>query len=123
MIKHEFKIKEIHNKNKTRVRKRITISFEEEGYELLAVFISSELKNFYEMILPKIESVCSGESESEELYGNRCSLKVGAEKAFIEDDNDEDVLPSVEIATKDLLELIKEWKDKKDVLKNGNNQL
>ncbi len=121
MIKHEFKIKEIHNKNKTRVRKRITVTFEENGYELLGVFLTSEIKNFYDEIVPVIEAVSDGRNENEEEFtGNRCRLKVGAENAFLTDENDEDELPPVEIPTQDLLEMIREWKMEKDRIKDRN---
>lgn len=116
MIKYEFKVKEIRNKSNTRIKKRLTIDFEEPGYELLSIFICSELKNFYNEIYPEICKLLNGKEDSFEFEGNRCSVNVGTDTAIIKDENDEAQLDDVEISTSDLAELIEEWKKEKDDL-------
>ena len=116
MLKHEFIVKEIHNRSHTKVKKRLVAVFEDKRYELLGVFLTSEIKNFYEPFYPKLEAILSDNAEEFYFQGNRCSLTVGKDTTVIEDENDVKNLPTVEINNAELSELIEEWKDRKDLI-------
>ncbi|MCR5627640.1 MAG: hypothetical protein K6F99_09990 [Lachnospiraceae bacterium] len=108
-MNYEFGEVILHNKNHTKTKKRITLKVDEVGYELLSVFVSSELKNFYELVVRELTQVINGEEESSELALNRCELIINKEKCIIKDLLGEEPEDDVEIETELLMKIIDEW--------------
>lgn len=93
-------------------RDDIVFDFPKE-YELLSVFLSCEVSNFYEEIKKEIGSVLKGEVKKKTIAGNVCKAEIDREKTRITDmltDAQEEQF--CEIQTKELYELIEVWNEK-----------
>ncbi|MBE6046795.1 MAG: hypothetical protein E7213_00005 [Clostridium sp.] len=92
--------------------KELVIDFNEANKEMLTVFLCTEVEDFTEEVIEKIDEVLNKESEYEEFVGNICSVEIDNNKTKISDIFDMNV--PCEIETKELRNLIDIWLKKLD---------
>lgn len=89
--------------------KDIVFDFE-QGYELLSVFLVSDVANFEAWIKEDFDKVLSGKSMYEEVNGNICGVEIRPSTTKIFDNLADDGMGNwCEIDTKELRTLIDEW--------------
>ena len=105
MLKREFKI----IKDKGYVPE-LTISFEDQEYEMLEIFFTDEVRTYGEELKKIINKVISGESDSEYFGGNACGMNIEKDKTVLINifakSGEDDVFCSLN--TKELLEILNE---------------
>ena len=121
MLEHAYHEVKLRGKNQT--KRRLVIEFE-EGYELLSVFLESEVTNFYDPVRKELEAVLSGEKENGEFHGNHCRLSVMGDLSILWDDTAEDEIGNwCQLDSTDLLELVEEWKEKNDAFRQKQKEI
>lgn len=91
----------------------ISIIFEDNYYQLLTTFMSSDVTPFEDWIKADFDKVLSGESEYEEVNGNVCCAEISLSTTKVYDNLAEDAMGNwCEVDTKELRQLIDEWCDK-----------
>lgn len=91
----------------------ISIIFEQEYYQLLSTFLSSDVTPFEEWIKADFDKVLSGQSAYEEVNGNVCCVEISPNTTKVYDNLAEDAMGNwCEVGTEELRELIDEWCDK-----------
>ena len=99
----------------------LSIIFEEEKYQLLSMFLGSDVKQFAEWIKQEFDKVISGRSEYEKISGNVCSIEITPDMTRIYDDLAENPMEDFcEINTVELRELIEKWCSAVSEYKNNN---
>ncbi len=94
-------------------KKRLLIDFEDEKYEILSIFLESDVIPFEEWVKERFSKVLSGESQYEEVNGNVCGAEINSQTTKINDNlayDGEGV--SCIVDTKELYEIIVEWCEK-----------
>ena len=125
MLKYTLRVVTL--KNKTMKKERLLIDFENEKYEMLSTFLSSEVTQFEEWIKENFDMVIEGKERKREIAGNVCGVEITLQKTMIYDMLAEDGMGNwCEVDTKELRQLIDEWCDKvrefKAEKKNRNRQ-
>lgn len=98
-------------------RQVLIIEFTDPQKRILGEFLMNDASLLNYRVLDQLDRVLSGETEWEESSGNRCSLEISREKTVVEDlfsgmFADFTTLPTYEIDTKKLKDLIIIWKEK-----------
>lgn len=94
-------------------RKRILIDFEDKQYEIISIFLQSDVTAFKEYVIEAFNKIVSKESEHEEITGNVCSIEIEENTTKIYDALAEDGLGNwCEIDTLQLWEIINEYLEK-----------
>lgn len=91
-------------------RKRLLIDFEEDGYELLSLFLESDVIPFESWIRDKFQNVMTKKTSLEEVNGNICHVKITLKYTEIFDNlAAEGNVQSCIVETKQLVDLIDIW--------------
>lgn len=109
-----YELKEVVLRRGENTKKRLVIEFTERDQAILGEFLMTDAPLLSGKILHHLEGVLCGERDMVSGSGNRCSWKMDAQTAVIDDlfaDMAEDIptLPSCTIETKELYELIDMW--------------
>ena len=111
MLKYTLRVVTL--KNKTMKKERLLIDFENEKYEMLSTFLSSEVTQFEEWIKENFDMVIEGKERKREIAGNVCGVEITLQKTMIYDMLAEDGMGNwCEVDTKELRQLIDEWCEK-----------
>ncbi len=87
--------------------KELVIDFNEANKEILTVFLCTEVEDFAEEIIEKIDEVLNKENEYARFVGNICAVEIDYNKTKISDIFD--INAPCEIETKELRNLIDIW--------------
>lgn len=87
--------------------KELVIDFNEANKGMLSVFLCTEVEDFTEEVIEKIDKILSKESEYEEFVGNICEVEIDYKKTKISDIFDMNT--PCEINTNELRNLIDMW--------------
>ncbi len=91
----------------------ISVIFEDNYYQLLTTFMSSDVTPFEAWTKEAFDKVLTGESEYEEVNGNVCCAEISPKTTKVYDNLAEDAMGNwCEVDTKELRQLIDEWCDK-----------
>src|SRR5699024_5753273 len=106
-----YQIREVILQNKHMERKRLIIEFADPAKAIVGEFLMRDASLLNFSILEDLNKVISKESNYIESSGNRCVLKITPNTTYIEDlyeglFADFDTLPSYEIDTKELRDLV-----------------
>lgn len=112
-----YQIREITLSNEQMEKKSLIIEFDDSRMNIVGEFLMTDASLVNFSVLDNIEKVLSGELSQSESSGNRCFLAINKEKTVLSDlfegmFDGFDTLPSREIETKLLRDLIIMWKDK-----------
>ena len=94
MFEHSFRVV------KVGTFEQLVMDFKDEKYEILSIFLESEVSNFGDWIKDTIDKVLSGESNNQKIAGNCC-----------------------ELSTVELRDIINYWCEKVDEFKSGKLNL
>ena len=101
----------------------VSVIFENNYYQLLTTFMSSDVTPFEEWTKEAFDKVLSGESEYEEVNGNVCCAEISSKTTKVYDNLAEDAMGNwCEVDTKELRQLIDEWCDKVREFKKGHHK-
>ena len=104
MLEHSFRVV------KTGTFEELVMDFKDDTYELLSIFLESEVSNFGDWIKDTIEKVLSGEEEKQCIAGNCCELEIRRDTTKIFDSLAEDGMGNwCELNTKELKDIIDYW--------------
>ena len=104
--------------------KKLTVVFEDKGYELLSTFFFVEAGSFESWIRQNITEVLQGKAESRDISGNICELIIGKENTVIYDTLADDGKGSLcTVPTRELLNLLDEWSEIVYKLKHTKGEL
>ncbi|PHU34278.1 hypothetical protein [Pseudobutyrivibrio ruminis] len=116
MFEHSFRVV------KTGTFEELVMDFKDNKYELLSVFLESEVSNFGDWIKDTIEKVLSGEEEKQIIGGNCCVLEINRDTTKIYDSLAEDGMGNwCELSTRELRDLIDYWCEKEREFKRKQN--
>lgn len=95
-------------------KRRLLIDFENKEYEILSVFLESEVAAFEDWIKEKLDNVISKKVDEEQVNGNICHAKIGREYTEISDNLAGDGIgKKCVLETKQLADLVKAWCEEK----------
>lgn len=98
-------------------KQKLNIEFADSYYDLLSAFFFADYSSFGDWIDQKIAEVVSGKEENQNISGNICELVIGKDSIKVFDMLAEDGMGKCcEVATDEMIELMKEWRVKKDQL-------
>lgn len=119
-----YQLKEVILKNGTHERKRLVIEFLDPNMAIVGEFLMTDANLLQGQILMEIDKVLSEEEPSITSTGNRCALEIKRHKTVIEDlfagMDEVDALPTYEIDTKELKNLILMWREKLEAYNEKN---
>ena len=82
-----------------------------EENQVLDTFFATDVLQFSDLLVRTINKVLKDKSSLEDCSFNQCSVRIEKDKTVIEDVYADDASKtSCEVSTKELLELIKEWR-------------
>ncbi len=111
MIRHSYR--EVILKGRKKEKIKYVFSADDKYYELLAVFINSELPSFQKSISSLLEG--SGEEGEISFCGNRISMKISGSTVTLCDELE--LADECTLKLDDLICLIDEWKELRRHLK------
>ncbi len=93
--------------------KRLAIDFDDKSKNLLSIFLMTEVRTFHKYIIPCLDDVLSGQTDSDEFNGNACGMEIhGGITRIVDNLAPDGIGDAVEISTKELRELIDIWLNK-----------
>ena len=102
------------------VRKKAFLTFFPfaiEENQVLDTFFATDVLQFSDLLVRTINKVLKDKSSLEDCSFNQCSVRIEKDKTVIEDVYADDASKtSCEVSTKELLELIKEWRKQNKLL-------
>lgn len=105
-------------------KKRLLIDFENPEYEILSIFLESDVIPFEDWIKEKIHNVMTEKIDVEEMNGNVCHAKITLEHTEISDNLAEDGIgKKCVIETKQLANLIEVWCKKSKGFRENEQRL
>ncbi|MBQ5426362.1 MAG: hypothetical protein IIU31_04235 [Pseudobutyrivibrio sp.] len=118
MFEHSFRVV------KVGTFEQLVMDFKDEKYEILSIFLESEVSNFGDWIKDTIDKVLSGESNNQKIAGNCCELEINRDTTKIFDSLAEDGMGNwCELSTVELRDIINYWCEKVDEFKSGKLNL
>lgn len=88
--------------------KELVLDIEGKEYEILQMFMNTDVIQFGEWIICEFDNVLSGKYEHKKISGNLCSVEITPVKTKIENLFSEDD-SNFEINTEDLAKMIYDW--------------
>lgn len=118
-----YQLRVIPLQNGEHKRERLIIEFDDSDMEIVAEFLMADAPLLRGKILSEIKQVLSGELASVTTNGNRCAVEVKSDVTTISDlfvdlYENVDILPTVQIETSFLQQLIQEWFQALDEFEN-----
>ena len=96
---------------------RPLMHFTIEENQVLDTFFATDVVQFSDLLVRTINKVLKDKSSLEDCSFNQCSVRIEKDKTVIEDVYADDASKtSCEVSTKELLELIKEWRKQNKLL-------
>ena len=113
MLEKEFRTIELSGGEK-----KLTVVFQDKGYELLSTFFFVEVSAFGGWIRENIADVLQGKAELREISGNICGLIIKKDNTVVYDTLAEDGAGKrCTVLTRELLALTDEWEKAASALK------
>ena len=99
-------------------KNKLNVEFDDSNYDLLSAFFFSDYTSFGEWIDQIIEKVVTGQTEMQNISGNICELIITKNSIKVYDMLADDGIGNCcEIATNEMIELMKEWRSEMEKLK------
>ena len=98
-------------KGRNREKKKVTVAFADDSYDIVSEFINGEMESFHQEIYEELNRM-KEEGTQARFSGNRISFAADPERTLIYEDGETEMRWR-EITTDEFLQLIDEWEQEK----------